>query len=175
MLGTVSLNGARNTESITANLFLVLGAWKLLSPPVPLPESTPQMQSPMLAAELPTPSFHLTLSSSIAALMDDMILHPIATSLCALGSSIHPSDHYSTPCILERWWRGSCLDTLAPPRMPAKFLILFCDFLMQQPSSGKSFLASTSEITSFPTYTSLSTLSIPVSQHLSHKKVSSFH
>lgn len=67
-------------------------------------------------------------------------------------------------------WRGLCLDTLAPPRMPAEFLILFCDFLVQQPSSGKSFLASTSEITSFPTYTSLSTLSIPVSQHCHTRK-----
>lgn len=90
MLGTVAVNGGRNTESITANLFLVLGVWKLLSPPVPLPKSTPQMQSPMFAAEAPPPNFHLTLSSSITALTDDMILHPVATSLRRWGSSIHP-------------------------------------------------------------------------------------
>lgn len=85
---------------------MVLGVWKLLSPLVPLPESTPQMQSPMFAAEAPPPDFHLTLSSFITALMDDMLLHPIQPVSGVGGQASIHSDHYSILCIMETWYGG---------------------------------------------------------------------
>lgn len=60
MLGTVSLTVVWNTESLRANLFLVLGDLeRFLSPLVPLPGLTTKIQSPMLAAGTPSrPSPH---------------------------------------------------------------------------------------------------------------------
>lgn len=168
MLDTVSLNGVGTTIRVTANLFLVLGVWKsFLSPLVPWPRLAPEMQSCMLAAGPPPLDSHYHLPQQrwwMAWFTSDS-----NQSVCSVGQAstyliiILPFGIV----VLETWCWVDCGSTLylLPERLLSSWLpsvtlrsTLLVGSLPWPPPLDDSF----------PHLSSQSTLSIPLSWHLSH-------